>query len=158
MPRRGKSLSPSIKVTQSDNMNKRAVSVLIPYCLKQKDLYVFLQRRTADAPSDPNTLGSFGGGLEVDESNEEGLIRELQEELEYTPKDYEELGIFENDNSVVMAYIEKVPEDFETMVIVHEGEGGEWHKAVEVIEDKDLAGIVLQEVKMMIEKLHSLNN
>jgi hypothetical protein len=56
-------------------MEKRHNSMLIPYCFKEGNLYVFLQRRTADAPRNPNILGGFGGGFEGKENNDEALLR-----------------------------------------------------------------------------------
>ncbi len=47
-------------------------------------MYVLLQKRSADAERLPGLFGFFGGGLENDESPEQGLIREIQEELGVT--------------------------------------------------------------------------
>lgn len=95
--------------------------MLVPYYFKQNELFVFLQRRSADAPRNPNILGAFGGGLEGDEDNEQALLREMQEELEYAPQNHELLGVFETDHSISSYYIEEVAENFEDLVTVHEG-------------------------------------
>ncbi|MFA6514699.1 MAG: NUDIX domain-containing protein [Candidatus Paceibacterota bacterium] len=118
---------------------KRHNSMLIPYYFKKNNLYVFLQRRNDDAPRNPNILGGFGGGLEGEENNEDALIREMNEELEYTPKNYSLLGTFETDHSISNYYIEEVDENFENNVIVHEGKRGEWHEAIKVVERDDIS-------------------
>lgn len=135
-----------------ENLEKRHNSMLIPYYFKDNYLYVFLQRRSADAPRNPNSLGGFGGGLEGEENNEEALLREMQEELEYTPINYSLLGTFETYHSVSNYYIEEVNENFEENVTVHEGKGGEWHKAVEAIERNDISPNTKKVVENMIEK------
>lgn len=127
--------------------------MLIPYYFKDNNLFVFLQRRSSDAPRNPNSLGGFGGGLENEENNEEGLLREIYEELEYIPKQYSLLGVFETDHSISNYYIEKVKENFEKGIIVNEGKGGEWHNAIEVIERDDISPNTKKVVQTMILKV-----
>jgi len=127
--------------------------MLIPYYFKDKDIYVFLQRRSADAPRNPNNLGGFGGGLEDKENNEEALLREMQEELEYTPKKYSLLGVFETDHSISNYYIEEVNENFEKETIIHEGRCGEWHQAKEAIQRNDISPNTRKVVEEMTKKL-----
>lgn len=136
-----------------ENSEKRHTSTLIPYYFKDRELYVFLQRRSADAPRNPNSLGGFGGGVEGEENNEEALLREMQEELEYTPINYSLLGTFETNHSISNYYIEEVNENFEKNVIVHEGKGGEWHKAINAIERNDISLNTKKVIEGMIAKL-----
>lgn len=136
-----------------ENSEKRHTSILIPYYFKDGELYVFLQRRSANAPRNPNSLGGFGGGLEGEENNEEALLREMQEELEYTPVNYSLLGTFETYHSISNYYIEEVNENFEEIVTVHEGKGGEWHKAREVIARDDISPNTKKVIKTMMYKL-----
>ncbi len=133
-------------------MEKRHNSMLIPYYFKENNLYVFLQRRSDDAPRNPNILGGFGGGLEGDENNEDALIREMNEELEYTPKNYSLLGTFETDHSISNYYIEEVDENFENNVVVHEGKRGEWHEAIKVTERDDISPNTKRVVNSIILK------
>jgi 8-oxo-dGTP pyrophosphatase MutT (NUDIX family) len=133
-------------------MERRHNSMLIPYYFKEKDLFVFLQRRSEDAPRNPNSLGGFGGGLEGEENNEEALIREMNEELEYTPKKYSLLGVFETDHSFSNYYTEEVNKDFEKNIVVHEGKYGEWHKAQDVVKRDDISPNTRKVVLEMIEK------
>lgn len=127
--------------------------MLIPYYLKEGDLFVFLQRRSDDAPRNPNILGGFGGGLEGEENNEEALMREMMEELEYIPKKFYLLGVFETDHSISNYYVEEVGEDFEKNIKVHEGKRGEWHKATEVITRDDISPNTKKVIEAMILKL-----
>jgi 8-oxo-dGTP diphosphatase len=60
------------------------VALLILYDSKKRFL---MQQRTDDAPNDPGVWTFFGGGVEEGESVEEGLARELYEELAYEVKD-----------------------------------------------------------------------
>jgi 8-oxo-dGTP pyrophosphatase MutT (NUDIX family) len=97
--------------------------MFVPYCFKKNNLYIFLQKRDSEARN-PNSLGMFGGGLENEENNDEALIREINEELEYKPTDYLLLGVFEDDYSISNYYIEEVRENFEENITVCEGKGG----------------------------------
>lgn len=134
-------------------MQKQHVSTLIPYFFKDKNLYVFLHRRSDDAPRNPNGLSGFGGGLEGDENYEQAMLREIKEELNYIPVNYSLLGTFEDDYSVVNYYIEEVDEDFEDKVTVLEGKHGEWHKALDVGERKDVSHNTKKVISAMLEKL-----
>ena len=127
--------------------------MLVPYYFKDTNLYVFLQRRSDDAPRNPGRLGAFGGGLEADENNEEALLREIMEELEYTPEHYVLLGAFETNHSVSNYYIEEVGENFANQVVVHEGKRGEWHQALNVIKRDDISPNTRRVVNAMIVNL-----
>ena len=133
-------------------MKKRLVSMFIPYYFKDNGLYVFLQVRDFKARS-PNSLGAFGGGLENEENNEEALIREIKEELEYTPVNYSLLGVFEDDYSVSNYYIEEVKENFEASINVREGKGGEWCKAKEVTGRDDISSNTKNIINKMLDFL-----
>ncbi len=110
------------------NKEKRVVSILIPYRLKNKNLSVYLQKRSGDMERLPGFFGFWGGGIEVGETPEEGLHREIQEELEIDLKSgsatlfnkYEFLG------SIKHVYLLEALEGWESKVVVHEGEYGKW--------------------------------
>ena len=138
-------------------MEKKHGSSLIPYYFRDGNLYVFLQRRTDDAPKYPDMLGGFGGGLESNENNEDALLREIKEELEYTPQKYLLLGIFETDHAIDSYYIEEVSEGFEKNITVREGKGGEWHKALSVIKQDDICPDTQKAVTAMVEKFKKSN-
>ncbi len=127
--------------------------MLIPYRLEDNNLYVFLQRRSNDAPRNPNILGGFGGGLEGEENNEEALLREMQEELEYKPKKYSLLGVFETDHSISNYYTEEVDKNFEKSIKVNEGKSGEWHNAKDVIGRNDISPNTRRVVQAIIKNI-----
>lgn len=54
---------------------------LIPYFLANGEYYAFVQRRSRDAKRNPDLFGLFGGGIETGETPEQGLHREIKEEL-----------------------------------------------------------------------------
>lgn len=56
---------------------------LIPYVFstEKQEYRVFVQRRSIDAKRNPDVFGLFGGGIEAGETPEQGLHREIIEEL-----------------------------------------------------------------------------
>ena len=100
-------------------------SSLIPYKITDGKIFVFLQKRTSDAPNYPRFLGLFGGNLENEETAESTLRREIYEELRYIPQKPTLLGEYHYDRfSPLYAYVEEVGEDFPNEVTICEGDGG----------------------------------
>lgn len=50
---------------------------------------VLLQKRTKDAPTLPDHWGFFGGGIKVNETPQQAVVRETKEELGYTLSNFE---------------------------------------------------------------------
>ena len=105
-------------------MTKREAAGLIPYKRVQGEISIYLQRRSKDAWSNPDKWGLFGGGLERAETSEEGLLREIEEELCITPKNYQFLGRYETPPAYVSVYYMEVSDGFESLVNVQEGQYG----------------------------------
>lgn len=111
--------------------NKPDIATLIPYRIVGDSVSVYLQKRTTDAELFPGLFGFFGGKVEVGESVEDGLRREVKEELDFVPNGYEKLGIYES-SKIRHIFVLEVGEDFEIKVKVLEGEYGRFFNEEEV--------------------------
>ena len=84
-------------------VQKRKISILIPYKTIAGQVVVYLQKRSKDATRLPGHFGFFGGHAQGNESPEETLGREIQEELTLAPDGHQLLGRYEFDRRVTMA-------------------------------------------------------
>ncbi len=98
----------------------RNVSLII---LFDKDKRILLQHRAKNAERLPDFWGFFGGGIEKGETPEQALVRESQEELDYTPRKPRLLMIqnFEHQNDKNIKYV--FAEEFDNNIILHQSEG-----------------------------------
>lgn len=113
--------------------------------------YVF-QRRTDDAPVNAGLLGNFGGHVDLGETNDDAIRRELTEE---TSLDVDQLDIQHHSDFVV----DREGEDVEYHVFsitlenmdfeVHEGVRAEAYSLEEALARDDLTS----SVRYMLEKL-----
>jgi 8-oxo-dGTP pyrophosphatase MutT (NUDIX family) len=106
--------------------NKRKVSVLVPYKKENGMIYVFLQKRSDDAEREPGLFGFFGGGADNDETPEEALLREVKEELDFVPDNFEHFGTYYLPKTVVDVFTTEVGSNFEEEITVLEGDYGQW--------------------------------
>ena len=67
------------------NKDKRITAHLIPYKLNNGFFSFFLQKRSDNAERNPGRFTIFGGGIEGKESPEQAMLREMMEELNFTP-------------------------------------------------------------------------
>ncbi len=135
--------------------SKNRLSVLIPYRKTHAGYEYYLQMRDAHAPTNPNVFSMFGGGLEPREAPEDGMLREIDEELRYRPTKYQYLSCFETATRVCHVYIEEVDTDFETRVQVCEGEYGMFKSYTEIASSDDISYIartVLYGVAQFVER------
>lgn len=119
--------------------NKRPASVLLPLKKTGQGLSVFLQKRSPDQKL-PNYFGFWGGGIEGGETPEQGLVREVQEELGVT-LDMSTVQFFcryEFFRGIKNVYIFYPTEDWEKSVVVGEGEYGQWFSIDEAFERHDI--------------------
>lgn len=100
--------------------------MLIPYKIKDGHVLVYLQKRSKTAKRVPGMFGFFGGGAENNETQEQALLREIKEELDFTPAGYQLLGFFNLPRADFWAYYQKVRDDFETEIKILEGDYGQW--------------------------------
>lgn len=84
----------------------------------------FLQKRDLVTKTNPGLLGLWGGGVEEGESIEAAVMREVSEELSYSPKQMTYYTHFESASNVLDVFIEEVGEEFENVVTIGEGEYG----------------------------------
>jgi 8-oxo-dGTP pyrophosphatase MutT (NUDIX family) len=103
---------------------KREVSLFVPFKKTSAGLLFFLQKRDALARSNSGMLGLFGGGKEHGETPHDALLREVNEELTYTPSNPVFFSRFESSDHVSHVFFEEVDDTFESKVVVREGEYG----------------------------------
>ena len=105
--------------------------------IRRGDMFA-LQRRDANAPTNPNKLSLFGGSGEPGETAHDCAVRELREEtsLQFRPDDVVPIMEYYRSDARRMQYIFELrtsAEDFE----VFEGLGFEWHHAKELIDNQE---------------------
>jgi len=132
--------------------NKRKLSILIPYKIRDGEIMVYLQKRARDAKRLPGYFGFFGGGAENDENPEEALRREIKEEMDFTPEDYTLLGYYEFEHNTRHVFVLKVDDEFEKNIKIIEGEYGKWFAEKEALDEPKL----IEEDKIALRDLYEL--
>lgn len=94
--------------------------ILILY--KEKEKKILFQRRDEHAPKYPNMWSLISGAIEVDESPEQALAREVKEELNYNVHDAKLLGTEERNGT---KYYFAAPYDGSELTL-REGDGIVW--------------------------------
>jgi len=107
-------------------MEKRKVSVIAPYKIENETVLIFFQKRSNNAKRYPGLFGFFGGRAEDDETPRETLLREIKEELDYTPDNLYYFGKYEMPITIVEVFTTKVGNDFEKKIKILEGDYGIW--------------------------------
>jgi 8-oxo-dGTP pyrophosphatase MutT (NUDIX family) len=128
---------------------KRPVCSYLPYKKEEEAHKFYLQMRDSNAKTHPNMFAAFGGGIEQGETSEEGLMREILEELAYKPTKYRYFSRYESGNTIFDLYIEEVSDDFESKVTVGEGEYGKFLSYEETQQLPNVSNIT----RLMIENL-----
>lgn len=121
-----------------DNIDKRKISILIPYKRIQDQIFVFLQKRSIDAKRLPGWFGFWGGGKENNETPDETLRREIKEELDLNLEGHSYFGKYEFYKSVKDFYFLEVGEDFESKIKVLEGDYGKFFSLSEIMSEEKL--------------------
>lgn len=130
--------------------NQREVSVLIPYKIKDRQIFVFLQKREKDRKVLPGHFAFFGGKSEKGESPEEALEREIKEELCFALRKYELLGKYFFGEWSGSVYFLEIGDDFESQIQVMEGEYGKFFSQQEVADEL----MIIKEDKSIIKDLY----
>jgi len=118
--------------------DKRKISILIPYKIRDDKISVYLQKRSKNAKRLPDYFGFFGGGIEHGENPQEALVREIKEEMAFMPQGYEWLGEYEGERSIKYVFILGVDDDFEKKIEVLEGEYGKYFTEDEALHEPKL--------------------
>ncbi len=108
----------------NERFDKRRSVLLIPYYKENDEVYVFLQKRSANAERLPGMFGLFGGGLESNESPEQGLVWEIQEELSVAISTFSFFNHYEFYGRIDEVYVAQVDKAFHHTVHVNEGDYG----------------------------------
>ncbi|MFH0806189.1 MAG: NUDIX domain-containing protein [Candidatus Brennerbacteria bacterium] len=130
--------------------NKPLVALFIPYKIVDGKILVYFQKRTRDAKRIPDLFGFFGGKVEEGEGVEEGLRREIKEELNFTLGAYEKLGLYESSKSAKHIFVSEVDENFEQKVTVLEGEYGKFLNEEEATNEPK----ILESYKQILQDLY----
>ena len=122
----------------ADSGEKRRVSELIPFYRENGTIFIFFQKRSADAPRMPGMFGFFGGGAEENESPEETLVREISEELGITlnANEYDFFGKYEFHTWIAFIFFMKVSKEFADRVTIFEGECGVWFSEDDIVREE----------------------
>ncbi len=98
---------------------------LVPYRFVNNNLEFYLSLRSKNAKQFPDTWSFWGGGIEDGENAEQTMLRELKEELDWVPNNYEFLGVFydsmPNEKHI---YFTEVDLYFESKIKILESQGG----------------------------------
>ena len=129
---------------------KRECASLLPYRKCGDEYEFYLQKRETTRKVLPGVFAMFGGELAMGETCEEGLVREIEEELMYSPVHAEYFSRYEYATSITHVFIEEVRDDFESLVRVCEGEYGTFFPFSRIDGNRDIA----QSTHTMIAQAH----
>jgi 8-oxo-dGTP pyrophosphatase MutT (NUDIX family) len=132
---------------------KRHTAGYVPVHDDGEQLFVFLQKKDDDAPFLTGEFAFFGGGIEGEESPYEGMVREAEEELTYTPQEAEYLTTVENDEVLMHVYFERVSAAFADTVSVQEGEYGAFYSIAEAITELDMRQSFIESLQALQARL-----
>jgi 8-oxo-dGTP pyrophosphatase MutT (NUDIX family) len=122
-----------------EEQDKRMIAVFIAYRRTSDGYEFYLQKRTQSAPTNPGLFSVFGGGIEENETPEQALLREVAEELAYTPEHAVLFSTYETAKRLGWIFVEEVGEDFESKVNVQEGEYGAFRSQAQIQNAPDTA-------------------
>ncbi|MFA5431749.1 MAG: NUDIX domain-containing protein [Candidatus Paceibacterota bacterium] len=133
--------------------NKRKVSALAPYKKDNGLIYIFFQKRSADAEREPGMFGFFGGGAEEGETIEQALLREIKEELNIVLEDFNHFGTYYLPKTVVDVFTTEVGINFENEITVLEGDCGRWFSEEDFEKERHIITGDLRILEELYDKL-----
>lgn len=121
-------------------LGKRLISIFAPIQLTDSTVHIFLQKRSSEAKVLPGYFGFWGGGCESGETPEEGLIREVQEELGIAldQSKVELFNHYEFLGSIKNIYIYYPKAGWEKDHVIGEGDYGKWFSIDEALKRDDI--------------------
>lgn len=103
----------------NNKLDKRKISILIPYYVENSEVFAFLQRRSLKDGKLPDYFGFFGGGSEINETPEDCLKREIKEELGIHVTEYKHFCHYEFYGSIKDIFIMEVDKSFNDQVTIN---------------------------------------
>ena len=104
---------------------------IVKAVIYKNDNYLLQLRDNKSTIASPNTWGFFGGGVENYESHEDALIRELKEELDWTPK---EIILIHTDTKLKTKWFSVLCHVHNRELTLLEGQDMKWFKSNEIFE------------------------
>ncbi len=132
------------------------VAVYIPYRACAEGREFFFQKRDGNAPTHPNIFSMFGGQIEAGEDSHTAVLREITEELVYTPaalRLFPQQFTSDANGKLFDVYIEEVGADFEQRVTVLEGEYGRFLTATDIAGRGDVSTVGKEIVAALMQSL-----
>lgn len=101
---------------------------------------VYMQKRSDTAKRLPGYFGFWGGGLEEGETFELGLQREIKEEMgiDLSMESVSFFNHYEFLKSIKNIFILEVPEGWEDVILIGEGDFGKWFSLNEIVDVKNM--------------------
>ncbi|MFA5870290.1 MAG: NUDIX domain-containing protein [Candidatus Paceibacterota bacterium] len=143
-------------------MEKRKVSVLVPYKVINGLVYLFMQKRAKNHERGGDMFGFFGGGIQETETPVQALVRESKEELNIIPENFRLFKVYNLSatkhfsSAELYLFLFCVNDDFERDVIVSsEGQYAKWFSREDYLQNKEsIAGTlsIMDEIFNTLEK------
>jgi len=143
-------------------MEKRKVSVLVPYKMINGLAYLFMQKRAKNHERGGNMFGFFGGGVQETETPAQALVRESKEELNIIPENFRLFKVYDLpatkyfSSAELHLFLLLVNNDFERSVTVSsEGQYAKWFSRECYLQNKEsIAGTlsIMDEIYNALEK------
>lgn len=132
--------------TDAPRSNRRLVAVAL---LCHPKGPVLLQHRD-DLPGviERGKWSLFGGGLEPGEDADTALLRELQEEIGFTPAAYQPFVTFQGRTAVIHVYLAQIAAPLEALDL-QEGQGFAYVEADQALASYDLAPLARAALEML---------
>lgn len=129
-------------------------SNLIPYRLVENHFEFYLSHRSKTAKQYPGNWSFWGGGIEENETPEQALIREIQEELNWKPDEYEFLGTYyDSMPNEKFIFFTRIDDSFENGIEIRESQGGRFFTRDEI---KNESIIILEDKKVLFDLIERL--